>query len=408
MPLVLRVGLTGGIGAGKSTVARALATLGAIVIDADVLARRVLDPGTPGLADVVATFGERVLALDGSLDRAALARVAFSDESARRRLNAITHPRVAELTEREVAAAAPDAVVVHDVPLLVENGLGPDYHLVVVVVAPVDERVHRLVADRGMTSEQARARMRAQASDEQRAAAADVLLDNAGPPVAVGAQVERLWHGRLLPFEANLRIGRPAPREGRAVLVEPDPSWPSQAARVMARIRRVSGDRALRIDHIGSTSVPGLVAQDVIDVQVVVGDLELARRVARDLRDAGLVRRPGRWWDRDPDGSRLPKAFAQNADPARAVDCHVRPVASPAWRDGLLLRDWLRNVPAAAAAYAALKRTLADEPHTTIDAYATGRMPWIRAELGRAGEWARGQGSTGGETAGGDGGDRQE
>jgi dephospho-CoA kinase len=381
---VLRVGLTGGIGAGKSTVARALARSGAVVVDADQLARRAVEPGSDGLDAVVEEFGPRVLAADGTLDRPVLGRIVFADEAARRRLNAILHPRIAALTAQELAAAPPDAVVVHDVPLLVENGLGPNYQLVLVVTAPADERVRRLVADRGMTEDEARARIAAQADDDARAAAADVLLDNSAEPAAVTAAVERLWHERLVPYEANLRAGRPAPRSPRAVLVEPDPAWPDQAARLIARVERAAGDRALRVDHIGSTSVPGLIAKDVLDVQVVVADLDEAGRVADDLRDAGLVRRDGAWWDSAEDGGALPKALAANADPGRAVNCHVRPEASPAWREALVLRDRLRADPVLAREYARLKQRLAAAPHDSVDAYAEAKGPFVRRVLAEA------------------------
>jgi dephospho-CoA kinase len=324
------------------------------------------------------------LAGDGSLDRGALGRLVFSDDAARARLNGILHPRIAELTAREVAAAPADAVVVHDVPLLVENGLGPNYQLVLVVAAPAEERVGRLVRDRGMAEQEARARIATQADDVARVAAADVLLDNGGDRDRVLAAVERLWHDRLVPYEQNLRAGRPAPRGPRAVLVDPDPTWPEQAARVMARAERAAGSDALRIDHIGSTSVPGLIAKDVLDVQVVVRDLEAAGRVADDLRDAGLVRREGDWWDSAADGSRLAKAMATNADPGRAVNCHVRPEASPAWREALALRDRLRREPALAQEYAQLKRQLAATPHDSIDAYAEAKTPFVRRVLAEA------------------------
>ena len=238
---MLRVGLTGGIGAGKSTVARALAGLGAVVVDADVLARRVVEPGSPGLGAVVEAFGAQVLAADGALDRPALGRLVFADADARATLNAILHPRIATLTAHEVAAAPADAVVVHDVPLLVENGLGANYHLVLVVMAPETERLRRIVADRGMTEDEARARIAAQASDADRVAAADVLLDNFGEPGAVVAAVERLWGERLLPFEANARAGRPAPRPEHLPVVGPDPAWPAVAARLAARVTRAVG-----------------------------------------------------------------------------------------------------------------------------------------------------------------------
>jgi dephospho-CoA kinase len=231
---VLRVGLTGGIGAGKSTVAQGLARLGAVVVDADQLARRAVEPGSAGLGAVVEAFGPGVLAADGSLDRPALGRLVFSDEAARERLNATLHPRIAELTAREVAAAPHDAVVVHDVPLLVENGLGPNYHLVLVVTAPVDERVRRLNADRGMAEDEARARIAAQADDAARVAAADVLLDNSGPPDAVVAAVERLWHERLVPYEENLRLGRCADGAPTADA--------ATRARAAARLRAGFGD----------------------------------------------------------------------------------------------------------------------------------------------------------------------
>jgi len=381
---VLRVGLTGGIGAGKSTVARALARLGAVVVDADRLARRVVEPGSPGLGAVVEAFGPGVLAADGSLDRPALGALVFSDDAARDRLNGILHPRIAELTAREVAAAPADAVVVHDVPLLVENGLGANYQLVLVVAAPVEERVRRLVRDREMAEQEARARIAAQADDDARAAAADVLLDNGGNRDRVLLAVGRLWHDRLVPFEANVRAARVAPRPGRAVLVDPDPTWPEQAARALARVARVAGSRALRMDHIGSTSVPGLIAKDVLDLQVVVADLDAAGRLADDLTVAGLVRQGGEWWDSAEDGGRLLKAMAMNADPGRAVNCHVRPEASPAWRETLAFRERLRADPALADEYARLKRQLAAAPHDSIDAYAEAKTPFVRRVLAGA------------------------
>jgi dephospho-CoA kinase len=188
---VLLVGLTGGIGSGKSTVARALAERGAVVIDADVLARDVVEPGTPGLEAVVARFGADVLTGEGRLDRAALAGLVFDDEAARADLNGIVHPLVALETQRRVAAAPPGSVVVMDVPLLVEAARG-GYDLVVVVETPPEVRVDRLVA-RGMEREDARRRMAAQASDADRRAVADVVLDNSGSESELLRQVDDLW-----------------------------------------------------------------------------------------------------------------------------------------------------------------------------------------------------------------------
>jgi len=189
----LHVGLTGGIGAGKSTVARLLAEHGALVLDADLAARAVVEPGTEGLAEVVEAFGPGVLGADGSLDRAALAAVVFADEERRRRLNAIVHPRVrAWMAER--SAAVPDgSVVVQDIPLLVESGLASLFEFVIVVDADDETRIGRLVRDRGMTEAEARARIAAQAPREVRNAAADRLIDNSGNQAELASAVAELW-----------------------------------------------------------------------------------------------------------------------------------------------------------------------------------------------------------------------
>jgi dephospho-CoA kinase len=195
---VLRIGLTGGIGSGKSTVAALLAEHGAVIVDADRIAREVVEAGTPGLAAVVAEFGEQVLAADGSLDRPTLAAVVFADPAARARLDAVVHPLVRVRAAELVAAAPPDAVVVQDVPLLVETGQAASYDLVLVVRADVEERVRRLVG-RGLTAEDARARIASQATDEQRAAVADVVISNDGGRDVLAAQVDRFWAERVEP-----------------------------------------------------------------------------------------------------------------------------------------------------------------------------------------------------------------
>lgn len=187
------VGLTGGIGAGKSEVARRLAEYGAVVIDSDRIAREVVEPGTPGLAAVVAEFGEEILLPDGTLDRPGLGRVVFGAPERLAALNAIVHPlvgaRAAELTE----AAGEDAVLINDVPLLAENHLEGRYDLVVVVDAAPTTQLRRLVELRGMPEEDARARMAAQATREQRLAVADVVIDNDGPIENLEPQVRALW-----------------------------------------------------------------------------------------------------------------------------------------------------------------------------------------------------------------------
>lgn len=190
---MLKVGLTGGIGAGKSEVSRLFVSYGAVLIDADRIAREVVEPGTPGLAAVVEAFGEDVLTEEGTLDRPRLGSIVFADPDKLATLNAIVHPLVgARSAELESRAAAGD-VVVHDVPLLAENGLAPLYDLVVVVDASPETQLDRLVRLRGMVETEARARMAAQATREQRLAVADLVIDNDGPLDALAPQVRKVW-----------------------------------------------------------------------------------------------------------------------------------------------------------------------------------------------------------------------
>ena len=191
---MLLVGLTGGIGSGKSTVAELLAERGAVVIDADDLARRAVAPGTSGFDRVVETFGRDILGPDGGIDRATLADVVFADPSRLRELEAIVHPEVARLLVESVEPYRDtDDVIVYAVPLLAERGMAQGFDVVVVVVADVDRRIERLMRDRGMTAEEVRARVAAQLTDEERARVADVLLDNDGEPERLIPQVNRLW-----------------------------------------------------------------------------------------------------------------------------------------------------------------------------------------------------------------------
>ncbi|CAM5571853.1 dephospho-CoA kinase [Streptomyces pilosus] len=190
---MLTVGLTGGIGAGKSEVSRLLVECGAVLVDADRIAREVVEPGTPGLAAVVDAFGEDVLAADGSLDRPRLGAIVFADADKLAVLNSIVHPLVGARS-RELEEAAPeDAVVVHDVPLLTENGLAPLYDLVIVVDAGPATQLERLVGRRGMSEEDARARMAAQATREQRRAIADIVIDNDVPLDELVPRVKDVW-----------------------------------------------------------------------------------------------------------------------------------------------------------------------------------------------------------------------
>ncbi len=193
---MLRVGLTGGIGSGKSAVAQRLAALGAVVLDGDTAARAVVEPGTPGLARIAETFGPDVLRPDGTLDRAKLAGIVFADEAARQQLNAITHPLIlAHIVAQEEAAlrdGGPDTIVVHDVPLLAEGQRAADFDVVVVVDVPAELQVTRL-AGRGLPEDQARARMAAQATREQRLAIADIVIDNSGTQADLDRRVAGVW-----------------------------------------------------------------------------------------------------------------------------------------------------------------------------------------------------------------------
>lgn len=190
---MLKVGLTGGIGAGKSEVSRLLVEHGAVLIDADRIAREVVAPGTEGLAAVVAAFGEEILTEDGGLDRPKLGSVVFADKERLAVLNSIVHPLVGARSRELEQAAAADAVVVHDVPLLTENGLAPLYDVVVVVDADPATQLDRLVRLRGMTEEDARARMAAQATREQRREIADIVIDNDVPLPDLRRRVEEVW-----------------------------------------------------------------------------------------------------------------------------------------------------------------------------------------------------------------------
>jgi dephospho-CoA kinase len=293
-----------------------------------------------------------------------------------------------------MAAAPDDAIVVHDVPLLVEARLGAAYHLVLVVDAPEETRVHRVVHYRGMAESDARARIKAQASEADRRAAADVWLDNSGTPDEVLAVVDALWADRLVRFEANIRLHRRA-RTGGPRLAEYDPTWPDQARRLRERIALAGGDLARRVDHTGSTSVPGMVAKDVIDLQVTVGSIEDADALAAPLQAAGFPKLD--WIDRDnpkpyaPDPAQWRKRLHGNADQGRLANVHIRVEGTPGWRYALLFPAWLRANPAEFDDYQALKRKLsaqfrADED---TDNYAEAKEPWFDAAAVRAEEWAK-------------------
>ena len=190
---MLKVGLTGGIAAGKSEVSRRLAERGAVIIDADAVAREVVAPGTRGLAEITAAFGPGVLDAGGALDRGRLGEIVFADSALLGKLNAIVHPWVAERMLEIERAAPPDAIVVHDVPLLAENRLAGQYDVVVVVDVSTEVQLDRLTRQRGMPEDQARERMDAQASRAERLEIADIVVDNSGSLADLDRRVDGLW-----------------------------------------------------------------------------------------------------------------------------------------------------------------------------------------------------------------------
>ncbi len=391
---MLSVGLTGGIGSGKSTAANRLRDLGAVVIDADAVARDVLAEGSPGLAAVLERFGADVLDDTGSLDRSRLAGIVFGDPGARAALEEITHPLIAERTRELVGEMCTGKVFVHDVPLLVEKRLAPQYHLVAIVDTPSEQRLARLVDERGMPEADARARMAHQATDEERREVADILLDNSGTVQDLCDRVEAAWHQRIMPYEHNLRTGTVVRRFDIPVLCDYDDDWRCQAQRLIARLSATLGESAPEIEHVGSTSVPGMEGKDVIDLQVGVARLPDADDPAfvATLAELGFPRiddyRMDHPTDDLPDPSLWVKRFHGSCDPGRIVHLHVREIASAGWQYALLFRDWLRADPHAAAEYVQVKRRLADR---TADAgeYARAKEPWFNEIWPRMQSWAQ-------------------
>jgi len=385
---MLRIGLSGGIGAGKSTVSSAFSELGGIVVDGDVIAREVVEPGTEGLAALVEAFGSEILLPDGALNRPALAAIAFPDEEKRKTLNGIVHPLVGARRAELIEAAPADAVIVEDIPLLVESQMASLFPLVIIVHADEDVRLKRLIEHRGFGEADARARIAAQASEEQRRAVADVWLDNSGSADDLAAAARALWHDRIVPFARNVRESTPARSQPR--LVTADPTWPAQAARILARLRTACGHHAIRVDHIGSTAVPGLDAKDVVDVQVTVASLDVADELAEALLAAGYPRVDGVTDDvaHTDDTAVWRKRLHASGDPGRPTNVHLRVDGWPNQRFALLFRDWLIADADVRAEYLAVKRAAAADGPETTDDYAEAKEPWLVDAYRRAGEWA--------------------
>jgi dephospho-CoA kinase len=399
---MLRIGLTGGIGAGKSAVSAQFSQCGGVVVDGDVIAREVVEPGTEGLAALVDAFGDDILLSDGALNRPALAAKAFSSDETRATLNGIVHPLVGKRRAELIAAVPKDSVVVEDIPLLVESGMAPMFPLVVVVFADAEVRLTRLVKQRGMAEDDARARIAAQASDQQRRAVADVWLDNSGTPEVLAERAREVWDHRITPFAANLSAGQVVSPPAR--LVPADPVWPDQAARIVARLKTACGANALRVDHIGSTAVPGLDAKDVIDIQVTIESLTAADELTAALRSAGypriddvisdVVKLDGRStaerFDHSGDAALWRKRLHGSADPGRPTFVHLRVDGWPNQQFALLFVDWLKANPDVRDEYLSVKRDAerAASPDGDIERYLAVKEPWFLEAYRRAWDWA--------------------
>jgi len=385
---VLRIGLSGGIGAGKSTVSSTFAAEGGIVVDGDVIAREVVEPGTEGLAALVAAFGADILLPDGSLNRPALAAVAFSDEEKRKTLNGIVHPLVGKRRAELIDAAPVGSVVVEDIPLLVESQMAPLFPLVVMVHADEEVRVARLVEHRGFSESDARARIAAQATVEQRQAVADVWLDNHGSADELAAAARELWEQRIVPFARNVQAGVPA--TVAPAVVSYDETWPEQARRIVARLNTACGHRAVRVDHIGSTAVPGLDAKDVIDIQVTVKSLEVADELTDLLLAAGYPRVADITEDvaHTDDKTLWQKRFHASGDPGRPTNVHIRVVGWPGQQFALLFPVWLAANPDERVEYLALKHDAMAAAPATSGEYADAKEPWLAGAYRRAWAWA--------------------
>lgn len=397
---MLRIGLTGGIGAGKSALSRTFAECGGIIVDGDVIAREVVEPGTEGLKSLVDAFGGDILRPDGALDRPALAAKAFADEEERKKLNGIVHPLVAKRRAEIIAAVSEDSVVVEDIPLLVESGMAPLFPLVVIVHADVAVRMRRLVEQRGMTEDDARARIAAQANDEQRRDVADIWLDNSGSEDELALRARDVWHNRILPFAHNLGKGQPAQAPAR--LVPADPTWSDQARRIVNRLKTAGGHRVLRVDHIGSTAVPDFDAKDVIDIQITVESLDVADELVEPLLAAGYprlhhitqdaaktdARSTDAVFDHSDDPALWHKRIHASADPGRPTNVHIRVAGWPNQQFALLFVDWLNANPGVREDYLKVKREADATGDGNLVRYVSAKEPWFLSAYRRAWEWA--------------------
>ena len=396
---MLRIGLTGGIGAGKSTVSATFSECGGIVVDGDVISREVVEPGTEGLAKLVDAFGAHILRPDGALDRPALAAIAFSDEDKRQTLNGIVHPLVAHRRSELIAAAAEDAVIVEDIPLLVESQMAPMFPLVVIVHADPEVRVSRLIEYRGFTEADARARIAAQATEEQRRQVADVWLDNAGTEGELVEKARELWYQRILPFAHNLTTRTPVRACRRTGPRRPDVAGPGAAHRRAAEHHLRAPccpHRPHRVDRGGRYGRQGRHRH--------AGDGRVARGCRRARRGPAARRLSARRGDhlrraeaRCPQHRRAVRppqrytrcgtsSFHASGDPGRPTNIHIRVAGWPNQQFALLFVDWLAANPGVRADYLAVKRSAAQ--HDDVARYADAKEPWFLDAYRRAWAWA--------------------
>ena len=379
---MLRIGLTGGIGAGKSTVSAVFNERGGIIVDGDVIAREVVEPGTDGLAQLVEAFGEDILLPDGALNRPALAAKAFVDDERRAKLNSIVHPLVGQRRLEIIESVPDDAVVVEDIPLLVETGMAPMFPLVVVVTADIATRVnapHQARDGRGRRQGAHRgAGFGGAAPRDRRCAAGQFGLTGA-------ARTSRPRHlaNRVLPLAHNIRTRQTV--SPKPELVPYDGTWPEHAQRIIKRIQTACGEKALRVDHVGSTAVEGMDAKDVIDVQITVDSLDVADQIADALAGVGYPRIEHITTDvpHTDDASLWRKRIHGAADPGRPANVHIRVDGWPNQQFALLFPDWLRANSQVRAEYLDVKR----EALAASD-YAEAKEPWFDDAYRRAWEWA--------------------
>ena len=373
-----------------------------IIVDGDVIAREVVQPGTEGLASLVEAFGDDILLPDGSLDRPALAAKAFRDDEARQKLNGIVHPLVGKRRAEIIAAVSEDAVVVEDIPLLVESGMAPLFPLVVVVHADVELRVRRLVEQRGMSEEDARARIAAQADDEQRRAVADIWLDNSGSPEDLVERARDVWNNRILPFAHNLsaasdRPGTGAIGAGRSDLARPgaahrrpaeDGVRPQGVARRPHRVDRGAGIRRQgRHRHPDHRRITGGGRRT--RRAVAVRRLPAHRAHHRRTSPRPMPAAPSTDYDHSDDPALWRKRIHASADPGRPTNVHIRVDGWPNQQFALLFVDWLAANPDGAGRLPgrqARGRKAGADGDTA--SYVAAKEPWFLDAYRRAWEWA--------------------